>query len=76
MMEMPEDVETTIILGRPFMKTAKVIIDVDEGYLKLRTESGEAHFSIFQDLFKKEECHKVEECLKIEKVKKRGVSEE
>jgi hypothetical protein len=33
-MDMEEDSEVPLILGRPFMKTAKVIIDVDEGKLK------------------------------------------
>jgi len=29
-MDIEEDVEVTLILGRPFMKTARVIIDVDK----------------------------------------------
>nr|KYP48031.1 hypothetical protein KK1_030322 [Cajanus cajan] len=34
-MDMEEDIEVPLILGRPFMKTARVIIDMDEGKLKL-----------------------------------------
>ena len=34
-MEMEEDVEVPLILVRPFMKTAKVMINVDKGKLKL-----------------------------------------
>jgi len=30
-MDIEEDVDVPLILGRPFMKTAKVIIDVDKG---------------------------------------------
>ena len=35
-MDIEEDTEVPLILGRPFMKTAKVIIDVDDGKLKVR----------------------------------------
>ena len=34
-MDIEEDIEVPLILGRPFMKTAKVIIDVDNGKLKV-----------------------------------------
>jgi len=34
-MDIEEDVEVPLILGRPFMKTAKVMIDMDEGKLKV-----------------------------------------
>ena len=34
-MDIKEDVDVPLILGRPFMKTAKVIIDVDKGKLKV-----------------------------------------
>ncbi|XP_068500477.1 uncharacterized protein [Phaseolus vulgaris] len=33
-MDIEEDVEVPLILGRPFLKTAKIMIDVDEGKLK------------------------------------------
>ena len=34
-MDIEEDAEVPLILGRSFMKTAKVIIDVDKGKLKV-----------------------------------------
>jgi len=34
-MDIEEDVEVPLILGKPFMKNAKVIIDVDKGRLKV-----------------------------------------
>jgi len=37
-MDMEEDLEVHLILGRPFMKTAKDIIDVDNGKLKVRVQ--------------------------------------
>ncbi|XP_020237836.1 uncharacterized protein LOC109817051 [Cajanus cajan] len=44
-MDMEEDSEVPLILGRPFMKTAKVIIDVDDGKLKVRVHGDEAYES-------------------------------
>jgi len=35
-MEMEEDTEVPLILGRPFMKIAMVIIDVDDGKMRVR----------------------------------------
>ena len=37
-MDIEEDVEIPFILGRPFMKTARVTIDVDEGKLKVKAQ--------------------------------------
>jgi len=34
-MDMEEDAKVPLILGRPFMKTAKIIIDADKGKLKV-----------------------------------------
>nr|KYP53120.1 hypothetical protein KK1_024942 [Cajanus cajan] len=34
-MDMEKDYEVSLILGRPFMKIAKVIIDVDVGKMKV-----------------------------------------
>jgi len=39
--DIEEDLEVPLILGRPFMKTAKVIIDVDKGKLKVCVENEE-----------------------------------
>ncbi|BAU01143.1 hypothetical protein VIGAN_11030900, partial [Vigna angularis var. angularis] len=47
-MEMKEDTEIPLILGRPFMKTARVLIDVDEGKLKVRVEDEEVNFNVFE----------------------------
>ncbi|XP_014506328.1 uncharacterized protein LOC106766083 [Vigna radiata var. radiata] len=46
-MEMGEDLEIPIILGRPFMKTAKVIINVDDGTITLKNQEEEVIFSVF-----------------------------
>ncbi|XP_020224154.1 uncharacterized protein LOC109806184 [Cajanus cajan] len=47
-MDMEEDVEVPLILGRPFMKTARVIIDMDEGKLKVRVQDEEVSFNVFE----------------------------
>ena len=36
------------LLGRPFMKTARVIIDVDNGQLKVRVEDDEVKFDVLE----------------------------
>ncbi|XP_068492199.1 uncharacterized protein [Phaseolus vulgaris] len=47
-MDIEEDVEVPLILGRPFMKTAKVIIDVDKGKLKVCVLDEEVNFNVFE----------------------------
>jgi len=46
-MDIEEDVEVPLILGRPFMKTARIIIDVDKGKLKVRAQYDKVTFNIF-----------------------------
>jgi len=50
MMDIEEDVDVPIILERPFMKTAKVIIDVDKGKLKVCVENEEVSFNVFETM--------------------------
>jgi len=47
-MDIEEDTEVPLILGRPFMKTAKVIIDIDDGKLKVRVQDDEVNFNVFE----------------------------
>jgi len=46
-MDIEEDDEFPLILGRPFMKTARIIIDVDKGKIKVRTQDDEVTFNLF-----------------------------
>ena len=46
--DIEEDLEVPLILGRPFMKTARVIIDVDNGQLKVRVEDNEVKFDVLE----------------------------
>ncbi|XP_068498132.1 uncharacterized protein [Phaseolus vulgaris] len=47
-MDIEEDAEVPLILGRPFMKTAKVRIDVDKGKLKVCVQDEEVSFNVFE----------------------------
>jgi len=47
-MDIEEDTEVPLILGRPFMKTAKVMIDVDDGKQKVRVQDDEVNFNVLE----------------------------
>ena len=47
-LDMEEDKEIPIILGRPFLATGKAIIDVQRGELKLRVQNDEVKFNVFE----------------------------
>ncbi|XP_014519721.1 uncharacterized protein LOC106776764 [Vigna radiata var. radiata] len=46
-MEMEENGEAPLILGRPFMKTTRIVIDVENGKLKVRVQDEEVNFYVF-----------------------------
>ena len=46
-LDMEEDSEIPIILGRLFLETGRVMIDVQKGELKLRVQDDEVRFSVF-----------------------------
>ena len=46
--EMEKDEGVPLILGRPFMKTAKVVIDEDDGTLKLKNQDEEVTFNVLE----------------------------
>jgi len=47
-LDMEEDTEVPLILGRPFIKTARVIIDVDDGHLKVRVQDETVTFNVIK----------------------------
>jgi len=47
-MEMKKDEGVPLILGRPFMKTTKVVINVDDGMLKLKDQDEEMTFNVLE----------------------------
>ncbi|CAL2240362.1 unnamed protein product [Prunus armeniaca] len=46
-LDMEEDVDTPIILGRPFLITGRTLIDVEKGSLILRVADQEVEFKVF-----------------------------
>ena len=46
-LDMDEDKEISIILGRPFLAAGRTMIDVQKGELKLRVQDDEVRFSVF-----------------------------
>ena len=47
-LDMEEDKEIPIILGRPFLATGRAMIDVQRGKLKLRVQDDEVKFNVFE----------------------------
>ena len=47
-LDMEEDKEIPIILGRPFLSIGRVMIDVQRGELKLRVQDDEVKFNVFE----------------------------
>ena len=47
-LDMEEDQEIPLILGRPFLATGRVLIDVHGGQLTLRVNDEEVKFDIYQ----------------------------
>ena len=46
-LDMEEDNDTPIILGRPFLATGKVIIDVKHGKLALQVDNENVKFNVY-----------------------------
>ena len=62
-LDMEENKEIPIILGRPFLATSKAMIDVQEGELKLRVQDDEVRFSVFnavRHLVESDACFMIE----------------
>ena len=62
-MNMKEDLEVPLILGRPFLATGGALIDVQSGGLTLRVNGEEVTFSIYHIMKPDDEkvtCHLVE----------------
>nr|XP_028952762.1 uncharacterized protein LOC114822524 [Malus domestica] len=62
-LDMEEDKEMPLILGRPFMATAQTLIDVEAGTLTLRVQGQSVVFKLFKAIkrpFELEECFRVD----------------
>ena len=49
-LDMEEDQEILVILGRPFLATGRTLIDVHSGNLTLRVNDEEVKFNIYQTM--------------------------
>ncbi|XP_058005415.1 uncharacterized protein LOC131181384 [Hevea brasiliensis] len=61
-LEMEEDVQIPIILGRPFLTTTGVIISVKNGQLTLKLREEEVEFNLFRVMIHKSKSDK---CLRV-----------
>ena len=62
-LDMDEDLQTPIILGRPFMATARTLIDVEVGTLTLRVQDQSVVFNLFEAA--KQPAEKLD-CLRVD----------
>ena len=49
-LDIEEDKEIPIILGRPFLATGRALINVKKGELKLRVQDDEVTFNVFKSM--------------------------
>ncbi|MCI69691.1 hypothetical protein A2U01_0090954, partial [Trifolium medium] len=47
-MDIEEDDDVPLILGRPFMKTTQMMIDIDDGVMKVRVQDEEVGFNLWE----------------------------
>ncbi|XP_070667595.1 uncharacterized protein [Malus domestica] len=62
-LDMDEDMQTPIILGCPFMATARTLIDVEAGTLTLRVQDKSVVFSLFEATKRPGDVH---DCMRID----------
>lgn len=56
---MEEDRDVPLILGRPFMKTSRMMIDIDDGLMKVRVQDEEVTFNLFEAMKHPKDKHDV-----------------
>ena len=64
-LDMEENSDTQLILGRPFLITSRTMIDVEEGLLTMRVGKEKATFKVFEPM---KFLRKVEDCFHIDKI--------
>ncbi|XP_015955139.1 uncharacterized protein LOC107479525 [Arachis duranensis] len=75
-LHMEEEINTSIILGRPFLATAEAIIDVQKGELVLRLHEEKMVFNVFKAMSYPKES--IGECMMVDTIETlvQGVLEE
>ena len=61
-LDMQEEKEVPIILGRPFLATGRAMIDVQKGELRLRVQEKEVTFNVFNAI---KHPHDNDSCFKV-----------
>ncbi|CAJ2642327.1 unnamed protein product [Trifolium pratense] len=72
-LDMDEDSEVPLLLGRPFLATGRALIDVELGELMLRFQDEQVIFNVFEAMRHQNEnpqCYQLE-ALEVEKVQKK-----
>ncbi|XP_062085537.1 uncharacterized protein LOC133791635 [Humulus lupulus] len=64
-LDMEEDINVPIILGRPFLATCRALIDVQKGELKLRVQKEEVTSNVFAET-------EVPTCCRVDVVESKG----
>ncbi|KAK2359233.1 hypothetical protein QL285_084625 [Trifolium repens] len=62
-MDIKEDDDVPLILGRGFMKTARMMIDIDDGIMKVRVQDEEVSFNLWEAMKhpkEKDSCFKLD----------------
>jgi hypothetical protein len=62
-MDIEEDDDVPLILGRSFMKTARMMIDIDDEVMKLRVQDEEVSFNLWEAMKHQKEkdvCYKLD----------------
>ncbi|KAI3461414.1 hypothetical protein Pfo_018077 [Paulownia fortunei] len=67
LLDMEEDQDIPIILGRPFLATGRALIDVQKGELILRVQDDQVSFNVFKEI---KSPSGVANCLRVETVDK------
>ncbi|CAL9019033.1 unnamed protein product, partial [Prunus brigantina] len=70
-LDMDEDLQTPIILGRPFMATSRTLIDVEAGTLTLRVQDQSVVFNLFEAAKRpaeQQECMRIDAFNKLEEI--------
>ncbi|CAN6721058.1 unnamed protein product [Malus baccata var. baccata] len=62
-LDMDEDMQTPIIFGRPYMATARTLIDVEAGILTLRVQDQSVVFSLFEATKRPSD---VQDCMRVD----------
>ena len=69
MIDIEEDKQVPLLLGRPFLVTGVALIDIRKGELTLREGNEEVHFKLNKSLkqpdFEKAECNNLENVVPI-----------